>query len=188
MGALVERLSDAQAESGLVIVNEGTRGLFGAIEVAGFPAAPPAPGAHGIAIERQVLTLDGAEVGGAALAQGDLVVVRLFGRVTDGGSHHVLLVDLLPAGLEIENPQLSGEDVVKNLPWLNQLSTVEHASARDDRFVAAMRLSGDAGFEVAYLARAVTPGDYALPAPYAESMYRAEVYGIGAAGRLKVAR
>ncbi|MGD9537092.1 MAG: alpha-2-macroglobulin [Alphaproteobacteria bacterium] len=188
MGSLVERLSEAEAASGVTIVNDGTRALFGAVEVAGVPAQPPAPGAHGIAIERRLLNLDGAELKEAALKQGDLVIVRLFGQVTEEGGHHVLLVDLLPAGLEIENPQLSGADVVKSLPWLNQLSVIEHASARDDRFVAAMRLSSGASFEVAYLARAVTPGDYALPAPYAESMYRADVYGVGATGRLMVTR
>ena len=188
VGSLVERLSDAQAKSGLVVTNDGTQALFGMLESVGVPLTPPPPTERGIAIERQILTLDGGALGQTALKHGDLVVVRLSGRVTSPGNHQVLLVDLLPAGLEIENPRLGGEDIAKTMPWLNALSVVEHVAARDDRFVAALRLAGESGFEVAYLARAVTPGTFNLPAPYGESMYRADVFGIGAAGMLSVVR
>ncbi len=188
MGSLVERLSEAQAKAGLVVVNEGERALFGALDSVGVPLTPPPPSARGLSIERQFLRLDGSALGQAPIKQGELIVVRLFGRVTSPGNHHVLLVNLLPAGLEIENPRLGGEDIAKNLPWLSALSVVEHTAARDDRFVAALRLAGDTGFEVAYLARAVTPGLYGLPAPYGESMYRADVNGVGAAGVLNVVR
>jgi hypothetical protein len=188
LGALTERLSEAQAISGLVVANEGERTLFGAVESVGVPLTPPPPTERGLAVGRQILRLDGSEIGQTPLKQGDLVVVRLFGRVTSPGNHQVLLVDLLPAGLEIENPRLGGADIATTMPWLNALSVVDHTAARDDRFVAALRLGGDSGYEVAYLARAVTPGSYRLPAPYGESMYRAGVFGIGAAGTLTVVR
>ncbi len=187
-GSLIERLSDAQAKTGLAVTNDGERVLFGSLESVGVPLTPPPPTERGIAIERQVMKLDGSPLGQAALKQGDLVVVHLFGRVTSPGNHQVLLVDLLPAGLEIENPRLGGADIAKTMPWLNALSVVDYTAARDDRFVAALRLAGDNGFEVAYLARAVTPGTYKMPAPYGESMYRAYVFGIGAAGMLSVVR
>jgi uncharacterized protein YfaS (alpha-2-macroglobulin family) len=189
MGTFLHRLDEAEQISGLVVGNAGEKSLFGTLDVVGVPLATPLPtDQNGISIARQLLNLDGTEVAAPKLRQGDLVIVRLSGRTTDTRNHHLLLVDLLPAGLEIENPQLGGKDVLKEMPWLASLSVVDHASARDDRFVAALRVYGEAAFEVAYLARAVTPGVYAAPGPYVESMYRSEVYGIGAAGTLTVAR
>lgn len=188
-GPLIEVLNEEQQRSGLSIANSGEGTLFGLLDVVGTPAATPLPvDTNGLSISRQFLKTDGTELVGGKLRQGDLVIVRLSGRSIDPRSHHLLLVDLLPAGLEIENPQLGGEDVLKDMPWLASMSLVDYSAARDDRFVAALRVTGEASFEVAYLARAVTPGVYAQPGPYVESMYRPEIYGVGAAGTLTVSR
>jgi len=57
---------------------------------------------------------------------------------------------------------------------------------RDDRYLAALTLSGGKPFSVAYVARAVTPGDFYLPGATASDMYRPGVHARTAAGRLKV--
>jgi uncharacterized protein YfaS (alpha-2-macroglobulin family) len=57
---------------------------------------------------------------------------------------------------------------------------VKHVEYRDDRFVAALDMRFPHQSEVLlYLMRAVTPGDYSVPAPLVESMYKPEVRSIG---------
>ena len=54
----------------------------------------------------------------------------------------MLLVDRLPAGLEIENPRLVDSGDIKALDWLKTTVQPEHTEFRDDRFVAAFNFSG----------------------------------------------
>ncbi len=118
--------------------------------------------------------------------RGDMLVVRLRvqarQRINDG-----LIVDRIPAGFEVENLNLSqgpqgGEFSVEgtNIAEANADPRIVHTEYRDDRFVAAARLSGQK-LELFYLVRAVTPGRYVVPAPFAEDMYRPELRGIGKA-------
>jgi len=64
-----------------------------------------------------------------------------------------------------------------------------HTEYRDDRFVAAFNRNGSdkATFSVAYVARAVTPGHYMLPAATIEDMYRPERFGRTGFGSLDIA-
>ena len=67
------------------------------------------------------------------------------------------------------------------------LSETQHVEMRDDRYVAAIDLVGDTRyFTVAYLARAVTPGRFALPGAYVEDMYRPQYNARGGFGALTV--
>ena len=58
---------------------------------------------------------------------------------------------------------------------------------RDDRYVAAFRLEGGRPFVLAYVVRAVTPGDFFLPGAEARNMYRPAISAHTAAGRLRIA-
>ena len=60
------------------------------------------------------------------------------------------------------------------------------AEARDDRYVAAIDLRGEPR-RLAYLVRAVTPGDFAMPGAVAEDMYRPAVFARSASGRVAIA-
>jgi len=99
-----------------------------------------------------------------------------------------LIVDLLPAGLEIETVNV--DDSLFGLPegmsWTD--SDKLFVKGRDDRYVAALRLSGGEGFRLQYLVRAVTVGTYTFPAPYAENMYRPDQFTRGKVSRLEVRR
>ena len=59
--------------------------------------------------------------------------------------------------------------------------------ARDDRYVAAMDLPGREDFAFAYVARAVTPGDFLLPGAQARDMYRPQVNARTSVGRTVIA-
>ncbi|MCI5128255.1 MAG: hypothetical protein D3911_10105, partial [Candidatus Electrothrix sp. AW3_4] len=93
-----------------------------------------------------------------------------------------LLVDLLPAGFEIERPITEFDTTYS---WLQnlELTSNRYVDARDDRFVAAFatdalpKVKGNpkmSRFQVAYLVRAVTPGMYTLPPVEVEAMYQPE--------------
>ncbi len=84
-----------------------------------------------------------------------------------------LVVDLLPAGLELENQNLANSsaslqengDAVQNLFNQMQQADIQHIEFRDDRFVAAVAVNEGQPVTLVYLARAVTPGTYQVPQP-----------------------
>jgi uncharacterized protein YfaS (alpha-2-macroglobulin family) len=99
-----------------------------------------------------------------------------------------LLVDLLPAGLEIENLNLTdpaqwADVVIEGVTLSDRGDHAEklHEEYRDDRYVAALKLYAGQPAQLFYLVRAVTPGTYGVPPPQVEDMYRAELRGVGRA-------
>jgi len=167
------------------------------------------PVSKGFTIERTYYTLDGRKVdlasaagGTARLKQNDRLVVVLKVDATDTGGR-ILLVDRLPAGLEIENPRLVDSGDIKGLSWLKTTVAPQHTEFRDDRFVAAFDFFGGvpgrgrgardgdsadpaSGATVAYVVRAVTPGAFVHPAATVEDMYRPTRFARTGAGRLEV--
>ncbi|MEL6291414.1 MAG: alpha-2-macroglobulin, partial [Pseudomonadota bacterium] len=154
---------------------------------------------NGFEIERRYYTLDGqpATLGtagdAAAIAQNQKLVVVLTVRSAKKGGR-VLLVDRLPAGLEIENPALVASGAIKALGWIKSDLQPVHTEFRDDRFVAAYNLFGgrtvEGGghvFHAAYIVRAVSKGTFAHPAATVEDMYRPERNARTASGRLTIA-
>jgi uncharacterized protein YfaS (alpha-2-macroglobulin family) len=100
----------------------------------------------------------------------------------------LLLVDPLPAGLEIDNPDLFEGGSIEALSWLKKDVEPTHTEYRDDRFVAAFARDGSskATFSIGYIVRAVTPGHYVLPPATIEDMYRPQRFGRTAAGSVDV--
>ena len=100
----------------------------------------------------------------------------------------LLIVDRLPAGLEIDNPALVDGGSVEGFSWLTNDETPAHTEYRDDRFVAAYdRADGQSAFiNIAYVVRAVAPGHYVYPPATAEDMYDPERYGRTAFGEMEV--
>ena len=95
-------------------------------------------------------------------------------------------MDLLPAGLEVENLNLSQGTTLDELR-INGVnprqamaaSQIKHSEYRDDRFVAATVLDRWGTTNLFYLVRVVSPGTYTIPPPFIEDMYRPEVRAIG---------
>ncbi len=210
-GQLMRRLrGDELSESGLVITNKSDQAVDAVVSVIGAALTPEPAIEKGFKIERSYYTLDGRKVdlesatGGAGrLQQNDRLVVVVKVEATDKGGR-VLLVDRLPAGLEIENPRIVESGDVKSLAWLKTTARPEHTEFRDDRFVSAFNFSGRQGrggeddddgdaakgpissATVAYMVRAVTPGSFVHPAATVEDMYRPERYARTATGRLAI--
>jgi uncharacterized protein YfaS (alpha-2-macroglobulin family) len=100
-----------------------------------------------------------------------------------------VLVDLLPAGLEIENPTLEGtagkSNVAKEKDPTPAFSPAR-VDIRDDRLILFGDLTQSGRSTYTYLARAVTVGEYTLPPARVECMYDLGVNSIDTSGRLIV--
>jgi len=96
-----------------------------------------------------------------------------------------MIIDLLPAGFELENQNLEHSFKIdeltidgKSIRELTQNTQVEHQEFWDDRFMAAIELSSYQTTHLFYMVRAVTPGTYTIPSSFVEDMYRPEIRGI----------
>lgn len=174
-------------EAGYSVTNRGEGPLRLYRTVSAVPTAPLPAVEAGFSITRGFYTLDGDRADLGAVRQSDVLLVVIEGEAVTGQSHRALVVDLLPAGLEIENAAIGRGMGKTDLSFLPPLSQPAFEAARDDRYLAAIDLGADDGrFLVAYLARAVTPGRYALPAATVEDMYKPYLNARGAMGEMTV--
>jgi len=182
------RLDFGAGDTDLTVANNGKGPLFQVLTVSGVPEEPLPAEESGFTLRRRVFDLAGLPVRLDQLQQGENYLVLLEGRSHDGREHDVLVVDLLPAGWEIENANLGQGTPLDAFPWLGELSWTQATEARDDRFAAALQLTSDRqGFRVAYMVRAVTPGSFILPGAYVEDMYQPELNARGPAGGVSIA-
>jgi uncharacterized protein YfaS (alpha-2-macroglobulin family) len=196
--ALAQRriaLNAAELARGMVFRNAARGVVWRTTSLSGAPIqAPPAMQA-GYTIDKNVFTLNGASADLSSIRQGDRVVIVVSGQPEGARNYPTVLVDLLPAGLEIET-LLRPEDgagatnydgSIRNGPftWVGQISYAQVQESRDDRFVASANLRGS--FRYAYIARAVSPGRYTLPAAQVEDMYRRGVMARTSTGTISIA-
>ena len=181
-------LKGAALAEGLAVENKGERAVRFITAVRGVPVEPLPPVANGYSLTRSYYTTEGHLASPEAVTQNERFVVLIEGRAENDSEQQTLVVDLLPAGFEIENAALGGEDVTKTYGFLPLLSETAFTAARDDRFVAALDLRGKGRFAVAYLVRAVTPGRYSLPGVFVEDMYRPVYHARGAVSTMTIAQ
>ena len=175
----------AEVASGLGVTAGGPGILYVSAVASGYPSDAPAELSEGMSVSRTFYDPDGEPVERNELKVGELLMVHL--RVSaDQWIPDALVVDLLPAGLEIENQNLKHsiqrEDVAIDgdpLWRLQERAEVLHEEFRDDRYAAAVRLYEGQTTHLFYLVRAVSPGTYTVPPPLVESMYQPEIRAIG---------
>jgi alpha-2-macroglobulin len=189
-GALYRRWSGPTLSGQSIgIANAGQTAAQLVVSVSGAPIEPDPAAAKGYAIERSFYKLDGTKLDALqSMSQNERVVVSL--KVTEAQARfaRLLVVDRLPAGLEIDNPALVDGGSVEAFSWLSKDAEPAHTEYRDDRFVAAFdRAEGQSAFiTMAYVVRAVAPGRYIYPPATAEDMYDPDRYGRTAFGDLEV--
>jgi uncharacterized protein YfaS (alpha-2-macroglobulin family) len=129
-----------------------------------------------IQIRREFFSSDGRKLNNKKdFKIGELVVVKLSVRGVESNfsTANLVISDLLPAGLEIENPRLSEQSSYK---WLRDLVNPNHYDYRDDRVNIYFDLDKKADFY--YTIRAITPGIYNWGAVTCEAMYESDVFSI----------
>ncbi len=185
--ALNVRPDADQLTKGMKVTNAGTDTVWTVATVMGAPAQDLPPEAQGFSIERHYYTLTGEEVMPTSVKQSDMLVVVISGSSSSEVYNQALLIDLLPAGFEVENARLADTRSTDDLAWLPELTPTLYSEFLDDRFVAAFDLDwGRRAYTVAYLVRAVTPGTYRLPAAHIEDMYQPQYRARTASGILTV--
>ena len=184
----VYRRYDQEAFDGapVVIANNGNRPTEMKVTVTAIPAVPPAASSSGFTIQRDYYLPNGEPADLSNVHQNDRFVVVLTTEPTQLGSGQYVVADPLPAGFEIENPDLLQGSGVADLSWLT-VDTPAHVEARTDQFVAAFRFTSAASsVTTAYMVRAVSPGTFVMPDATVEDMYRPELRANTDAGSIEV--
>jgi len=185
--------------SNLILDKQGAGRLYYRI---GMKYAPKnlklAPADYGFTVLRKYEAVDAAEDvkqnadGSWTFKAGARIRVRLT-MVAQARRYHVALVDSLPAGLEILNPELA---TTETIPGDTQSTTVdvyssrsygygywwrqnwfEHQNFRDERAEAFASLLWEGVYNYSYVTRATTPGEFVVPPAKAEEMYHPETFG-----------
>lgn len=174
----------------LAITGEGRP--YYTLTIGGVPLTPPAPKAEKIKLTRSWLigekkiplseTADLAEA--VTLDKGERVTVEIEVD-TPEALQNMVLVDILPGGLEIENPRLVSpadeDEADSELP-----REQSHLEMREDRLVIIEPWVGRGRSLYRYRLRAVTCGEFVLPGTMAEGMYEPDKQAILPAGRVRV--
>lgn len=184
-GPLVKLLEQEAMGDGLAIRNESGRMTDVTLTTFGVPEVAPDAGGYGYRITRDYYTMEGDRVDTLAPTVGDRFVVVLEVTPFEKGEARLMVNDPLPAGFEIDNPNLLRSGDVRALDWLKP-KTAKHAEFRADRFLAAIDWRKSEPFRLAYVVRAVSPGEYHHPAAQVEDMYRPQYRAQSGTGRLSI--
>jgi uncharacterized protein YfaS (alpha-2-macroglobulin family) len=185
-GPLV-RVLDAGSVTPVVVRNDGADTTV-TVTTYGVPSEPEPAGGNGYAITRSYYTMAGEAVSLDRVTAGTRLVVVLEVTPFAYGEARLMVNDPLPAGFEIDNPNLMSAGSTSELGWLDTLQDVQHSEFRQDRFLTAVDWSSDQPFKLAYVVRAVSPGTFRHPAASVEDLYRPDFRARSEAGVVTIAR
>jgi uncharacterized protein YfaS (alpha-2-macroglobulin family) len=141
---------------------------------------------QGLRVSREYLDRYGNPVNRAALCQGSLIVAHITIEPQQDHLENLAIVDLLPGGLEIDNPRLANSG---SLAWLAKKTlTPSYMDIRDDRLVLFVSLKRRGKYDFYYALRAVSCGEFTLPSVKAECMYEPELSSYASGGRITIER
>jgi hypothetical protein len=158
-----------------LIVNATTRGV---------PERPDLSAAgNGVTVRRTFYTQQKARASSSTFEQttGYIVALEI---ACDDTVNNLIVADLLPAGLEIENPRLN-PDAIPGHAFAGAV-TPSYLEVRDDRLVLAFNALAKGSHAFYYIVNAVTPGKFQYPAVQAECMYDASIHGHSAASSIEI--
>jgi len=166
----------------LVLSAKGSGNVYYFAQSSGIPTSGQmAEGDNGLRVRREYLDRDGNPM--ETMQQNDLVVVRVTLESTSGLEvENVVVTDLLPAGLEVENPRLTEQP---DMAWLKSPDKPDHFDLRDDR-INFFTTATDRTRTFYYLARAVTKGRFILGPVSADAMYNGEYRSYNGAGTVTI--
>lgn len=195
-------LTEQGGTSNLILDKQGAGRLYYRI---GMKYAPKnlklEPADYGFTVLRKYEAVDDKDDvkqnadGSWTIKSGARVRVRLT-MVAQARRYHVALVDQLPAGLEILNPELATTEAIppdtgsgntsvaevgsrsfgRNYYWW-RMNWFEHQNFRDERAEAFTSLLWEGVYNYTYVTRATTPGEFVVPPAKAEEMYAPETFG-----------
>ena len=180
-------LTPGQLTDAASFANRGTNPVWVTQIAHGETVDAPVAVAEQVSITKHIRAMDGTSVDLTKVIQGARLIIDIELSPSEQRTIPAILVDLLPAGLEIEaiiRPEDAGPNGI--YAWLGAIDDPRIAEARDDRLVAAIDLRNGHPARLAYIVRAVTPGQYALPGAVMEDMYRPDVFARSETGQLVI--
>ncbi|MFN0115047.1 MAG: alpha-2-macroglobulin family protein [Paracoccaceae bacterium] len=185
-GPFVRVLDAATLAAPQMVTNGTNRSQTLTLTTFGVPTEPEPADGNGYTITRHWYTLEGAEVDPASVRQGTRLVAVVDVTPYAGGEARLIIDDPLPAGFEIDNPNLLQAGDIAALDWLTTVEGTRMTEFRQDRFLAAVDWYGSQPFRLAYIVRAISPGVFHLPAATVMDMYRPDYRARTAAGTVTV--
>ena len=181
-------LNDPRLAEGKVTVKvEGDGECYYYLKSSGLSTRADLPEqSNGIQVTREFFDRHGNPLDLNKIRQGDLIVARISIRPEQPKLEHVGIIDLLPAGLEIENPRIESRE---SISWLTR-ETIrpDYMDVRDDRLILFFSLPKAQTYHFYYALRAVTCGEFILPSIKAECMYAPEISSFSSSGAIRVVR
>lgn len=138
-----------------------------------------------IRVRRRFLTESGAPITDlTSFQQGDLVIAELTINPGAESLDNVAVVDMLPTGLEIENPRLQSR---AGIDWIaDSAYEPDYLDIRDDRLILYGDFRAQKTETFYYGLRAITAGSFVLPPVRAEAMYAPMKASVSSGGRIVV--
>ncbi|MFW5799212.1 MAG: alpha-2-macroglobulin family protein [Spirochaetota bacterium] len=161
---------------------DGTGEAYYTLSIFGIPDRDVEEYDKGLKIRRTYLDATGEPVDLSDVKTGQLLVAKINIR---SAKHleNVAIVDLLPAGFEIENPRLSTSE---ELNWAQSTYNADYMDIRDDRLLMFSDVRANYDRTFYYTVRAVTPGSFRVPAIMAEAMYNPDYSSLSSTGSLNI--
>lgn len=192
----------AQMDIGVGVKNNGQKEVWRIVSSEGIPAHALPAEQNGVTVSKAILTMAGQPADLRTVKQNDRFIVRLSGEMADNRARLMALLDLLPAGFEIEGVVQRKDDGSTIYPFLPVLAASNIAEARDDRFVVTFDIGSNyqptdpkeiakqtrPTFHFAYIVRATVPGSYAVPAAVVEDMYAPDIRARTNMGQVTIAQ
>ncbi|MDO5705705.1 MAG: alpha-2-macroglobulin family protein [Paracoccus sp. (in: a-proteobacteria)] len=173
----VADLGDAAAPLSLPLGNAGNTPVDVTLSATAVPLGDIRAGGTAYRINRSYYTPEGAPADPAQVAQGTRLVAVIEVTPFDTAGGRLIVNDPLPAGFEIDNPNLLSAADVSGMDWLGDATPTDMAEFRADRFAASLVVTGTDTVRLAYRLRAVTAGRFHHPAATVADFYRPERRG-----------
>ncbi len=210
----LKRVNLTDGWKGVRYGRDGSGPAFYVINETGFDRASPAPISQGFEVQRDFVDANGNVLTSTKVGDEFFVRLRIRGTAYDHFAQ-MAVVDILPGGIEPVPVVQAAEQHVRDYgsdesedcgdceyegdgeasAWTSPLGVtvdagwnMEYSDVRDDRVVLYGNLNGRDVVTMTYRVRATNPGTFQVPAPYAESMYDRNVFAIGKAGKLEIAK
>jgi uncharacterized protein YfaS (alpha-2-macroglobulin family) len=185
-GPMVRVIEDQTQGRALAVANGSGRETTLTLTTYGVPSVPEPAGGNGYTIERAYFTLGGDPVTPDQLAIGTRLVTVLTVQPFGNGEARLMVDDPLPAGFEIDNPNLLRAGDIGALDWLDLDVATNATEFRQNRFLAAVDWRSSNSFRLAYIVRAISPGTFHHPAASVEDMYRPQYRARSETGTLRI--
>ena len=169
----------------ITVTNTGTTPVYYNFIASGYPVDPvSAVAENGLKIKREYRDLNGRLVDPSSVKKGDQIIVTL--EVVNKNTQtyeNLVIADMIPAGLEIENWRLDSGSANYNYPP-NSIDIV-NSDIRDDRVILFVK-SLDRSVRFSYLLKSVSTGRFVIPAAIVEVMYDPVINGSTGGGAVMV--